>query len=329
MTPARMRAAALALAFLSSILSSIPTASADDNDLVLARLATVKGDMTGVVPDNQAFRSLTSELGVIFTPRNTAPADTLGFSGFQFTSQFSFTTISNDQAFWCATEESENCNPGFEKSGIVPTVGLFARKGFWFPLPSFEVGAGAIHIFSSRLWSGQAYAKFALHEGYHGWPIPSLAVRGAVGRLFGVEQLDLTNASLDISVSKRIGIQGTFSLAPYLGYAFLWIIPRSQVIDKTPNVAVKDNPEDIKMNFVFADQDNIVRHRVFAGLKAKYYVFAVTLEVDVALAGDSVDDRDGITTSCDMAPASEKDRCDATDQSGSQPTYSLAVSLDF
>ena len=42
-----------------------------------------------------------------------------------------------------------------------------------------DVGAGAIHILSSRLWSGQAYAKFALHEGYHGWPIPSLAVRGS------------------------------------------------------------------------------------------------------------------------------------------------------
>jgi hypothetical protein len=325
MTLARMRAVTIAV----GLCSVAQPALADENDLVLARLSSVKSDMSRVIADNQAFRSLTSELGVIFTPRNTAPADTLGFSGFQFTSQFSFTTISNEKAFWCATEESANCDAGFDKSGIVPTFGLFARKGFWFPLPSFEVGAGAIHILSSRLWSGQAYAKFALHEGYHGWPIPSLAVRGAVGRLFGIEQLDLTNASLDISISKRIGIQGTFSLAPYLGYAFLWIIPRSQVIDKTPNVAVKDNPGDIAMNFVFPDQDNIIRHRVFTGIKAKYYVFAITLEVDVALAGTSVDDRPGVTQSCDTAPAAEKDACDSKDQSGAQPTYSLAVSLDF
>jgi hypothetical protein len=325
MTPTRSTVAIAVASFVS-----VSGAHAGENDLVLSRLGAISSNRMDVIPDNEAFRSLTSELGVVFTPRNTAPADTLGYSGFQFTSQFSFTSISNDQPFWCATEESDGCDDLNERrSGTIPTFGLFARKGFWFPLPSFEVGAGAIHIMSSRLWSGQAYAKLALHEGYHGWPIPSLAVRGAVGRLFGVEQLDLTNASLDISVSKRFAVQGTFSVAPYLGYAFLWIIPRSQVIDKTPNVAVKDNPDDIKMNFVFPDQDNIIRHRVFAGVKAKYYVFALTLEVDLAMAGSSVDDRPGVTVPCSMAPASEKHLCDATDRSGSQPTYSLAISLDF
>lgn len=302
-------------------------AFADDNDLVLARLADITPN--GVVPDNQSFRSLTSELGVLFVPRNTAPADTLGFSGFQFTTQLNFTQISNSKHFWCATEESKDCGASFSKNGTIPTFGIFARKGFWFPVPSFELGAGAIHIMSSRLWSGQLYGKLALHEGFHGWPIPSIAVRGAAGRLFGIEQLDLTNASLDISISKRFGIMGTFSLAPYLGYAFMWIIPRSQVIDKTPNVAVKDNPDDIRNNFVFPDQDNIQRQRVFAGFKAKYYVFAVTFEVDLAMAGSSVDDRPGVTTKCDMAAATEKDNCDAVDQSGAQPAYSIALSLDF
>ena len=322
-----VRAVAVVALVCSGALSR--TAAADDNDLVLSRLGNLSSDGSRVIADNQAFRSLSSELGTIFAPRNLAPADTLGFSGFQFTGNFSFTGISNDEPYWCATEESDNCMPGFEKSGMVQTFGLFARKGFWLPLPSFEVGAGAVHIFSSRMWSGQIYAKFALHEGFHDWPLPSLAVRGAVGRLFGVEQLDLTNVSLDISISKRIGIQGTFSLAPYLGYSFLWIVTRSQVIDKTPNIAVKDNPADIGMNFVFPDQDNIERQRIFGGFKAKYYVFALTFEVDYALAGDSVDERTGVTITCDMAPASEKNNCDAADQSGAQVTYSVGVSLDF
>jgi hypothetical protein len=325
MTAARL-AAALAL---GAALAAAPAAFADDNDLVLARLSSVSSDGTRVVGDNQAFRSLTSELGVAFAPRNLAPADTLGYSGFQFQSQFSFTTISSSEPFWCATEQSSNCNPGFDRSGIIPTFGIFARKGFWFPLPSFEIGGGALHIFGSRLWSGQAYAKLALHEGYHGWPLPSLAVRGAVARLFGIEQLDLTNASLDISVSKRFAVKGTFSVAPYAGYALLWIIPRSQVIDTTPAVSVIDDPDDINMNYVFPVQDNILRHRFFAGLKLKYYVFALTAEVDVALAGSSVDDRPGTTLACADAVGDDRDGCDATDQSGTQPTYSLAVSLDF
>jgi hypothetical protein len=311
------------------------SARADDNDLVLARLA--KPGPGGPIPDNQQFRSLTSELGVVFAPRNLAPADTLGFSGFQFSTEFSLTSISSDQSFWCATEESssvvngvnQSCAPGFKKSSTIPTFGVFARKGMWFPLPSFEVGAGAVHILSSRLWSAQAYAKFAIQEGYQGLPIPSVAVRGAASRLLGVDQLDLTDVSLDISVSKRFAVQGTFSLAPYVGYAFLWVIPRSQVVDFTPTVAVKDMPTDISNNFTFPDQDNIVRHRFFAGVKLKYYVFALTAEIDYAFAGSSVDDRAGTTMTCDAAPADQKNNCDATDKSSGQAAYSFSASLDF
>jgi hypothetical protein len=324
MTAAARLATALCLLLLWGA-----AARADKNDLVLSRLGSINAAGTGVIPDNQAFRSLASELGMVFAPRNLAPSDTLGFSGFQFSSEFSFTSINSDKAFWCATEESANCNPGFTKSSTIPTFGLFARKGFWFPLPSFEIGGGAIHIFGSRLWSGQAYGKIALQEGYHGWPIPSVAVRGAVGRLFGIEQLDLTNVSLDLSASKRFAIQGTFSIAPYVGYAVLWIVPRSQPLDKTPNIAVKDNPADLNMNFIFLDQDNIVRHRVFGGAKLKYYVFALTLEVDYALAGSSVDDMGGITLACDDASPADKGSCDAKDQAGGQATYSLGLSLDF
>jgi hypothetical protein len=320
------------LAFgLLALASSV--ARADDNDLVLARLAAPSTMNKGVIADNQQFRSLTSELGIVFAPRNLAPADTLGFSGFQFSTEFSFTSINTDQPYWCATEESKDCMPSadktYKKTSLVPTFGIFARKGMWFPLPSFEIGGGAVHILSSRLWSAQAYAKFALQEGFQGWPIPSVAVRGAVSRLLGVEQLDLTDVSLDISASKRFAIQGTFSLAPYASYAFLWVIPRSQVIDRTPTIAVKDMPADISNNFTFPDQSNIVRHRFFAGVKLKYYVFAVTAEVDYAFAGSSVDEPEGSPGPCDKATAEQKSVCNAEDKSGSQAAYSLSLSLDF
>lgn len=317
----------VALAAVTLLGLGLP-AHADKNDLVLSRLGSINAAHNGVVPDAQAFRSLVSELGVVFAPRNLAPADTLGFSGFQFSSEFSFTTINGDKAYWCATEETD-CAGGTTKGGTVPTFGLFARKGFWFPVPSFEIGGGAVHILGSRLWSGQAYGKLAIHEGYHGWPIPSVAVRGAIARLFGIEQLDLTNVSLDLSISKRFAVQGTFSVAPYLGYAFLWVVPRSQPIDKTPTISVQEHPDDIAMNFIFPDQDRIVRHRLFGGAKLKYYVFALTLEFDLAFAGSSIDDREGTTMTCDAANSENKGNCDAKDQSGTQGTYSLAVSLDF
>jgi hypothetical protein len=326
-----MKALACLVAALALILTWLAwgrAARADDNDLVLARLAHI-GSTGQVVPDNEAFRSFASELGVVFAPRNLAPADTLGYSGFQFSTEFSFTSISSDKAYWCATEQSTSCDSGFSRSSVIPTFGIFARKGFWFPLPSFEIGAGAVHILSSRLWSAQAYAKFALQEGYHDLPIPSIAVRGAVSRLLGIEQLDLTDASLDISISKRFSVAGTFSIAPYLGYAFLWIVPRSQVIDKTPEASPITTPSDINNNFTFPDQDSITRHRIFAGFKVKYYVFAFTAEVDLAFAGSSVDDREGTTMPCGAATPDQKGNCDATDQSGVQAAYSFSASLDF
>ena len=51
------------------------------------------------------------------------------------------------------------------------------------------------------------------------------------------------------------------------------------VVDKTPEIAIKDHPEDLNMNFVFPDQDDIIRHRVFAGLKAKFAIVAATVPV--------------------------------------------------
>jgi hypothetical protein len=322
-----MRSALLVTVLLSL---SVGTAHAGDNDLVLSRLGTNNPTGDNVIPDNVRFRSLVSELGVVLAPRFLTPADTLGFSGFQFSAETSFTTIDNTADYWCATEESADCTAGNEKdASTLGTFGIFVRKGIWLPLPSFEVGAGALHLLDSRMWAAQAYAKFAVHEGFHDWPVPSLSVRGAVSRLMGSEQLDLTTGSLDISVSKSFGVGGTVNLSPYAGWNFLWIIPRSEVIDKTPNIDPLTDSTDLKKNFVFPDQDNIIRQRIFGGLKLKYYVFAFTAEATFALSGSSVDDRSGVDIDCASAPAADKDSCDATDTASAQQTYTFSMAMDF
>jgi hypothetical protein len=310
-------------------------AVADDNDLVLSRLGLTTADdgnipMGTVIPDNRRFRALASELGVALAPRFAGPADSLGFSGFNFSADTSFTTIDSGADYWCATEKSSACTPGAVKgSGALTTVGLFVRKGIWLPLPSFEFGAGALHLLSSRMWAAQAYAKFAVHEGFHDWPIPSLAVRGAASRLMGSPELDLTVASLDVSASKSFGIGGVANLSPYLGWNVLWIVPRSEVIDKTPNIDAFTEPTDVTSNFVFEDQDTVLRQRLFGGLKVKYYVFALTLEAGYTLSGSSVDDRSGTDADCASVPATMKDRCDAADSAPGQASYTFSLAMDF
>jgi hypothetical protein len=303
------------------------TASAGKHDLVLSRLGEVNGN--DVVPQNQAFRSLASELGVVIAPKFLSPSDTLGFSGFQFSGEYGFTQISGDEPFWCATREGTACGGAGGKGGGISTLSVMARKGLWFPLPSFELGAGATKVLDSKLWAAQFYAKFAVHEGFHEWPIPSVAVRGAVSRMFGSSELDLTVASVDLSISKEVGVGGSAQLSPYGGWNVLWIVARSEVIDKTPMVDSFEIPGDVNMNFAFAEQDNIFRQRFFAGLKLKYYIFAFTVEGAFALAGASSDDRSGTDVDCSDVGVEQQGSCDATDLAGSQMSFAGSFSFDF
>lgn len=315
---------AAALVALSLIAPA--TAAADGNDVIISRLATRimsnNGMLTNVIGQNREFRGLASQLGVVLAPRLLTPADTIGFGGFQFSVDYATTTIDPGADYWRALESTT-------APGYMSTIGFFARKGMWFPIPSFEIGVGAVHLVDSSMWTGQLYAKLGLHEGYHQLPLPSLAVRGAVSRMMESRDLDMTIASLDITLSKHVGIGGTWRLDPYAGWNLLMIVPRSEVIDPTPNIdpLVPGNELDSEFNFVFREQDTIFRHRFLVGAKLKYYVFHLTLEGQFALKGTSVDDRAGTDAECMVASTTAN--CDAKDTAKAQRTLSMSAGFDF
>ncbi len=313
------------------VLALASPAHADSNDIVLNRLSALQPDGT-FVAQNAELRSLASQLGVVLAPRLSTPADTLGFGGFQIAVDYATTTIDPGAAYWRAREGSPDPTgtAGMAHGpSSLSTIGLFARKGLWFPVPAFEVGAGAVHLMDSTIWTGQFYAKLALHEGYHQWPIPSLSFRGGVSRMMQQRSLDLTVVSLDGMVSKHFGIGGTWRLDPYAGYNILLIVPRSEVIDPTPTIdpLVPGNEGDSTKNFVFKEQDNIVRHRIVVGAKLQYYVLQLTIEAAFATAGSSLDDRVGVTDTC--MPSSSTANCDAKDAAKAQTTLSVSAGLDF
>ena len=57
---------------------------------------TPLGEQTagGIIRDDAAFRSLSSELGVVMAPQPMDPADSLGLSGFALSADFTISTIS-------------------------------------------------------------------------------------------------------------------------------------------------------------------------------------------------------------------------------------------
>jgi len=332
-TPHARRRLAIVVGLAAGAVAAAAPARAGSNDVILARLGKVitdgSGNPTRVIGQNLEFRSLVSELGVVMAPQLLTPSDTLGFGGFQFTADVGYTSISNDASYWRVLQSSPSADAASHGESLLPTIGVFARKGMWFPVPSFEVGAGIVHLLDSHMYAAQGYAKFGLHEGYHDLPLPSLAVRGAASRLMGQHDLDLTIASVDVSVSKHFGVGGTWSIDPFGGWDALIMVPRSQVIDATPGIDPL-NPatvDDHNLNFVFRDQVNIFRQKVFFGAKLQYYVFQLTLEADVALKGSSIDDRQGTDNMCTLD--SMTTNCDSKDMAAQQTTYLMSLGMDF
>ncbi|HVR62672.1 MAG TPA: hypothetical protein VMU50_12285 [Polyangia bacterium] len=280
------------------------------------------------------FRSLMSELGVVLAPRLVTPADTLGFAGFQFSAELGITQINASQPYWDGVQGVDPDAPTASRPpNYLTTVGGFARKGFWLPVPAVEIGAGFVNVLGSEMFALQAYAKVGLHEGFHGWALPSLAVRGAVSHLVGTDQVDMTIGSLDVVISKAFSVGGTARFEPFAGWNILFIDARSGVIDATPlcdAYALKNLPmgatlpncpskgagtsDDLAANFSFPRQDVIVRQRISGGFKLKLAVLFMAAAYEITPAGRSNDERESNG---------------ARDQSGSQQGFSLSAGFDF
>ncbi|HVZ74718.1 MAG TPA: hypothetical protein VHJ20_20185 [Polyangia bacterium] len=293
-------------------------------------------DILGVSLNGDAqtrFRSLMSELGVVIAPRLQTPADTLGYAGFQFSAELGVTKINSGRDYWNGVAGQNPANPAIQRDSYITTVGGFVRKGLWLPLPAFEFGAGAMSILGSHMYVVQGYAKIALQEGFHGWALPSFAVRGSASQLLGTDQVDLNVYGIDVLLSKAFGIAGTARIEPFVGWNILFIDAQSGVIDATPGcdgVALAANPtsppagcsmaapvnrfNDLNANFTFPQQDVITRQRWSVGFKLKMSVLFLVGEFDLAPAGHSVDSKQ---------PAA------ARDTSGTQQSYALSAGFDF
>ena len=352
MNPA-LRPLAIGIALVS--ISVAGTALAGRNDLKLVNLCPqaaspalgaqecrwvqrdAAGNVTGVNIDSQGrsdFRSLMSELGVVMAPRIPMPADTLGFAGFQVSGELGLTQIGNNKSYWNGVNAVSPQSPNTARpDSTLTTVGVFLRKGIWFPAPSFEFGGGVVNLLDSQMLSWQGYAKFALHEGFHDLPFPSLAVRAAFAYLTGTDQVSLQTTSLDVLVSKGFGVLKTFRIEPFGGWSLLMIKAAGKIIDFTPlcdarqaNLASPGQPNggncavaqsgtanDLLANVAFPSQDLITRYRVFGGAKLKFGLLVVAAQYELYPAGNSRDEN----------------VISAVDQSGRQSAFSLSTGLEF
>jgi hypothetical protein len=273
-----------------------------------------------------AYRNLVSEMGVAFGPSFLAPAETLGYMGMAMGVNYGITTVNGTADYW------KNGVDG-TAAGFLQTIGMEVRRGMWFPLPGFEIGGGLKYLTESHMYAPHVMAKFSINEGYFDIPLPAIAVRGFGSRVMGSREVDLTIASVDVSLSTSFGVASTINLTPYLGYNYLMIIGDSKVIDTTPGTDSL-NPDgntnfgpglsctdaDCNNNVVFDDQDTIARHRIFFGTRIMYHKMTITLEGIFTLKGSSKDQV--------LDPISGRTQ-DLKDKSVLQQTYSIQFGWDF
>jgi hypothetical protein len=234
----------LAFIGLACGLVAVPSlARAGEMDPALGRLKIVGGEAgctadpaTGYCPDDYLFERMVAELGVSLAPVLNAPARTVGPRGFQFGLDSTVTTISGSEPFWSKGTEGQggaplNANP----MGVMVWNRLGVRKGLPF---GFEVGGSAAHAVNSSMFALGLELKWALLEGFHSGAgsFPDLAVRAAVNRQLGSDQLSTTVASFDVIMSKPFVLGSSWIVSPLLAMQTLLVRAESSVIDLTPEV---------------------------------------------------------------------------------------------
>ncbi len=286
-------------------------AHAGKYDLDLTRLGQQQGGE--LVQDDAGFRSLSSELGTLMAPRPVDPADSLGLSGFAISADVGINTIAGGRDYWQRTTRGGAAN-------VVPTLQVMGRKGLW---PGLEVGAGATHLFDSRMWAISGYGKISLHESFRKLWIPAIALRVQGSRVLGAKDINMTTVAPSVSASYQFGLGKTFSLAPYVGYEALFIVSRSTVLDASPNCdefpdgynqACPNGGQADDNEFVFQNAGAIIRHRPYFGARMQFAVIRLVFEAMYAAAGNRQGDLDGVTVS---------------DNSKTQQQYTFSVGLDF
>ncbi|MEO0592308.1 MAG: hypothetical protein AAFZ38_01905 [Myxococcota bacterium] len=226
----------LTLMLVASTVCFATPARANDNDIRLLGLGRPESNALSD-PAVRRYRALSAELALAMTPKATQPAETLGLSGFEFGFVLGINNIHEEEDYWTGVDGLpifEGAAAGDSAPGtlVVPTLQI--RKGL--PM-SIDVGVSAAYLVSSRMFMVGAEAKVALHESYLDG-VPAIALRVAVNRLLGAQELDIFNTEFDLIVSQAFGVGGVVQLTPYVGFGPMFSQVSSEVIDETPFAVV-------------------------------------------------------------------------------------------
>ncbi len=184
-------------------------------------------NLSNLTGGQAAFRNVSEDLGSALSYKGVVPAESLGVTGFDFGLEVTQTNLAKSATLW------KNLSGNDISNLYVPK--LHVTKGL--PL-NIDIGAfySAVPTTDIKLYGGEL--RWAFIEG--GVAMPAVAVRGALTKLSGVNQLALDTKSVDVSISK-----GFAMFTPYAGVGQVWT-------NSTPDAATGFTAESFTQSKVFA-----------------------------------------------------------------------------
>lgn len=164
------------------------------------------------------FRLLSEDLGSALSYKPLAPAEPLGITGFDLGLSVTSTDISKSTA--ALAKASNQSSP--ISTLIIPKLSVAKGLPWGIDVAAF---VSAIPSTNIKLVGGEL--RYAIIGG--GFSYPAVAIRGAITKLSGVDQLSFDTKSLDLSISK-----GFAMFTPYAGVGQVWV-------NSTANVANLSN----------------------------------------------------------------------------------------
>lgn len=202
---------------------------------VMAVPALAKTDIT--LPPTftqQDFKDLSTDLGLAISYMPLAPAEALGFPGFDIGVEVTGVEIDNKKQYWQKIDAVT--------AGSVPSTLVFPKLHVQVGLPIVPIDLGVVYgeAPNTNVKMTGFEIKWAILKG--GVAMPAVAVRGAYTQLSGVSDFEITTTSADLSISKGFAI-----FTPYAGYGMVWIDSKDK---RSATVKLQDESLDESKWFV-------------------------------------------------------------------------------
>ena len=197
------------------------------------------------------FKAFSEDLGMALSYQPLSPAAPLGdkLPGFDAGVEASFVKLDTSAPYFTKINQL----------GDIPNTLVLPRVHVQVGLPIIPIDLGVSYTKVGDIKLTGFEIKYAILRG--GIALPAIAIRGAYTKLSGVDELDLSTKSVDLSISKGILI-----FTPYAGVGEVWITS-----DPHPKITITPALQ----------KEDITKTKFFVGTKMKIFPF-----VNLVVEGD-------------------------------------------